>query len=131
MIDRVYVDFGKTFGQGVFLGVEPKMVRSDKQDPKSVQVQAKSADGVSKWTAIIAVRYQNFDRVRTENLNLTLTDRNQPCADMAIGQSVTLEGCELGIMKNERGGFSVFFSAVAVHPALAVAAANGAVSASK
>jgi len=41
MIDRVVVDFDKTFGRGIFLSCEPKMTRADKNDPKSKQEQAR------------------------------------------------------------------------------------------
>ena len=111
MIDRVFVDFGRTFTQGVFLGCEAKMTRSDKEDPKSKQVQARDSDGVLKWTAAIAVKVQGFDKSKNETLNVTLTSNNDPCSNLAMGELVKVESLEMGIMKNERGGFTVFFAA--------------------
>lgn len=124
MLDHFVVDWNKTFGKGIFLGVEPKMVRSDKTDPKSPQIQDRDKEGVLKWTATIAVRIQNFDKVRTENLAITLKGQSKPCAALPIGQMVTVEDLELGIMKQDRGGFSVFFSAANMRPIQQQAAAS-------
>src|SRR5438874_2465712 len=73
MIDKVFVDFGRTFGSGVFLGVEPKMARKDKNDPKSEQVQARDNDGNLKWAAAIAVKVQGFGKSKQEVLSVTLS----------------------------------------------------------
>src|SRR6266699_3662694 len=62
-IDRVVVDFAKTFGEpGIFLGVEPKMQRSDKDDPNSPQAQAHDKNNPKdlKWVAEVAVKIKNF-----------------------------------------------------------------------
>jgi len=116
MIDRVVVDFEKTFGTGIFLGVDPKMTREDKADPKSQQVQARDKDGVPKWTATVAVRYKNFENVKTENLTITINNRQKPYEAMPIGQTVAIDGLEMGIMKQDKGGFSIFFSAANIRP---------------
>ena len=87
MIDRVVVDFVKTFGRpGIFLAVEPKMERADKSDPNSQQVQArdKNGDGL-KWLATVVVVVKSFDREKYENLSITLTAPTQPCANIATG----------------------------------------------
>jgi hypothetical protein len=125
MIDRVVVDFAKTFGQpGIFLGVQPKMTRADKTDAKSEQVQASDKNGGGlKWTASVAVKVKQFDRDKNETMDVTLTSPTQPCANMAIGQTVAIEGLEMGIMKQDRGGFSLFFTATALRPVTVQAAA--------
>ncbi len=125
MIDKVFVDFGRTFGSGVFLGVEPKMARKDKNDPKSEQVQARDNDGNLKWAAAIAVKVQGFGKSKQEVLSVTLSSPTEPCAGMPMGEAVKLEGMELGIMKNEKGGFTVFFVAEDIVPA-AIGRAKGA-----
>src|SRR5437660_11590372 len=51
LINNFFVDFHRTFGTGIFLGVEPKMVRSDKNDLKSQMVQANDDNGRLKWVA--------------------------------------------------------------------------------
>jgi hypothetical protein len=118
MLDRVVVDFARTFGQpGIFLGIEPKMTRSDKNDPKSEMVQGREKDGNGlKWTVTIAVKIANFDRVKTENLSITLTSPANPCAALQMGQPVVAEGLEMGVMKQEKSGFSQFFTATAIKP---------------
>ena len=123
-LDHFVVDWNNTFGKGIFLGVEPKMVRSDKTDPKSPQVQDRDKEGLPKWTATIAVKVQNFEKVRTENITVTLKGRDKPCAALPIGQAVSVESLELGIMKQDRGGFSIFFSAAGVRPAQQAQAAS-------
>jgi len=116
MLDHFVIDWNKSFGKGIFLGVEPKMVRSDKLDPKSPQIQDRDKEGLLKWTATIAVRIQNFEKVKTENIAITLKGKDKPCAALPIGQTVGVEDLELGIMKQDRGGFSIFFSAAGVRP---------------
>jgi hypothetical protein len=112
MIDRVVVDYVKTFGQpGIFLGVEKKMTREDRTNPNSPQVQATDKNGSGmKWTATVALKVKNFDKEKIENLSITLTSPTQPCANVPVGQAVVIEGLEMGIMKQERGGFSVFLA---------------------
>ncbi len=118
MIDRVVVDYVKTFGQpGIFLGIEAKMTREDRTDPKSKQVQASEKNGGGlKWTATVALKVKTFEKEKIENLSITLTSPTQPCANVSVGQTVVIEGLEMGIMKQDRGGFSVFFSAAGVRP---------------
>src|SRR5712692_2507537 len=106
LIDRVYVDFNRTFGQGVFLGVEPKMVRKDKNDRNSPMEQGRDKDGVRKWAVAVAVKIKNFEQAKNETLSVTLTSETQPCSDLSMGEVVKVEGLEMGVMKNERGGFT-------------------------
>lgn len=120
MIDRVVVDFVKTFGEpGIFLGVEPKMQRSDKDDPKSPQEQARDKQNPHelKWVASVAVKIKNFQKERKEILGVTLSSPSQPLANVQIGQTVVIEGLEMGVLKQERGnGFAQFWSAAAIRP---------------
>ena len=125
MINTVFVDFAKTFGKGIFLGIEPKMQRVDKADPKSEMVQGNDSNGGLKWTATIAVRVQQFEHAKMENITVTITSPKKPCEAMPIGTMVTVEGLEMGTMKQERGGFSQFFSAENIRPAVQERVAAG------
>lgn len=118
-IDRVAVDFAKTFsGPGLFLGVETKMERADKNNPNSEEVQGRDKNNGSalKWTATVAVKYKAFSKEKSEILSLTLVSSSQPCSDLSLGQPVMIEGLEMGIMRQDRGGFSQFWSAAAIRP---------------
>lgn len=117
LINSVFVDFSKTFGKGNFLVVEPKYQRSDKNDPKSPMVQGSDGNGNFKWTATIAVRIQQFEQAKMENINITLTSPKKPYEAMPVGTMVTVDGLEMGTMKQDRGGFSQFFSAENIRPA--------------
>ncbi len=79
LIDRVVIDFVKTFGRpGVFNGCEPKMERSDKLDPNSPEVQGRDKNGGGlKWTALVAVKH---GRNKNDILNITLVSPTDPCA---------------------------------------------------
>ena len=117
IIDRVVVDFVKTFGRpGIFLAVEPKMERADRNDPNSQQVQARDKNGGGlKWTVTVAVVVKSFDREKYENLSITLTSPTQPCAHMQPGQSVVIENLEQGLMV-QNGRVTQFWSATALKP---------------
>lgn len=112
MIDRVVVDYVKTFGRpGIFLALEPKMERADKSNQNSQQVQARDKNGGGlKWTATVAVAVKSFDREKYENLSITLTSPTQPCANIAPGTPVLIDGLAQGLMKNSNS-FSQFWSA--------------------
>lgn len=116
MIDRYVVDFAKTFGGAMLLGVEPKMQRSDKNDPKSPMEQARDKDGVLKWTVTLAVQTKSFENTKFENIPITMISPNKPYGAVQPGTPVTVEGLELGIMPQTRGGFSVFYSAENIRP---------------
>lgn len=118
MIDRYVVDFEKTFGGAMLLGVEPKMARSDKNDPKSPMEQAKDKDGVLKWTVTLAVAVKSFDNTKYENIAITIARPDKPYAALPPGTFVVVEGLEMGIMVQARGGFSVFYSADNIRPAV-------------
>ncbi len=113
LIDRVVIDFVKTFGRpGVFNGCEPKMERSDKLDPNSPEVQGRDKNGGGlKWTALVAVKH---GRNKNDILNITLVSPTDPCANIHMGQTVIAEDLEMGTMKQDRGGFSQFWSAAAL-----------------
>jgi hypothetical protein len=115
MIDRVVVDFVKTFGRpGIFNGCEAKMERTVKDDPNSPEVQGRDRNGGGlKWTALVAVKY---GRNKNEILSITLVSPSDPCTNIHLGQTVVVEGLEMGIMRQEKGGFSQFFSATALKP---------------
>jgi hypothetical protein len=124
-IDRVVVDFEKTFGKGIFLGVEPKMTREDKTNPKSKQVQAHDADGVLRWMATVAVKSQAFEAAKMENIAVTINSPQKPYERLPVGASVVVDGLEMGIMRQDRGGYSTFFSAQNIRPAPQERAAAG------
>jgi len=117
MIDRVVVDFVKTFGRpGIFMGVEPKMERLDRNDPNSEQVQSRDKNGGGlKWTATVALKYQANGREKKEILSITLLSPSAPCTNIHEGQTVMVEGLEMGVMPQEKG-FSQFWSAAAIRP---------------
>jgi hypothetical protein len=113
-IDRVYVDFGRTFGRAVFLGVEPKMGRVDKEDRNSKQVhQRDEKTSQYKWTVALAVKVQSFEQKKNVTLNVTVLAASQPCGNIELGELVEVRGLQMGIMKD--GG--VYWSADEVVPA--------------
>ena len=116
MIDRYAINFDKTFGGAMLLGVEPKMQRADKNDAKSQQVQARDKDGTLKWTVTLAVQTKSFENTKFENIPITVTSPNKPYEAIPPGTPVTVENLELGIMPQQRGGFSTFYSAEAIRP---------------
>jgi hypothetical protein len=125
MIDRYVVDFAKTFGGAMLLGVEPKMTRADKDDPKSDQVQARDKEGLLKWTISLAVQVKSFDNTKFETIPITVSSQSKPFGAIPLGAAVTVEGLELGIMPRDRGGFSVFYSAASIRPLQTVRASAG------
>ncbi len=125
MINSVFVDFARTFGTGIFLGVEPKLTRSDKNDPKSPMVQANDGNAKQKWVATVMVKVQRFEQAKKENLEVTILSAQKPYAALPVGSSVMVEGLEMGIMKQDRGGFSTFFTAENIRPATQERAASG------
>ena len=125
MINNFFVDFHRTFGTGIFLGVEPKMVRSDKNDPKSQMVQANDGNGKLKWVATVMVKVQRFELAKKENLEVTILGAQKPYAALPIGSTVLVEGLEVGILKQDRGGFSTFYSCENIRPAAQERAASG------
>src|SRR6266496_4826037 len=116
MIDRYSINFEKTFGGAMLLGVEAKMTRADKNDAKSAQVQARDSAGTYKWVVTLAVQTKQFDNTKYENIPITVVSPNKPYEAITPGTPVTVEGLELGIMAQSRGGFSVFYSAEAIRP---------------
>ena len=125
MIDRVVVDFDKTFGKGIFLGIEPKMKRSDKANPKSPMVQGDDGNGKLQWTATIAVKVQAYETAKMENLAVTILSPQKPYERLPIGTTVIVEGLVMGTMGKDRGGYSNFFSAENIRPATQERVASG------
>jgi hypothetical protein len=111
-----YINFDKTFGSAMLIGVEPKMTRADKSDQKSAMVQARDKDGVFKWTVTLVVQTKSFENTKYENIPVTVTSPTKPYEAITPGTQVTVENMELGIMPQQRGGFSVFYSAEAIRP---------------
>lgn len=117
-MNSFFVNFEQTWGKGIFLGVDPKMTRSDKSDPKSPQVQARDSEGNLKWVATIAVPVQAFEKIKKENMEITINAPTKPYEALPIGTSVIVEGLQLGIMKAEKPGFPpMFWSAENIRPA--------------
>ncbi|HEU4966361.1 MAG TPA: hypothetical protein VFT53_02675 [Candidatus Saccharimonadales bacterium] len=116
MIDRYAIDFSRTFGGAMLLGVEPKMQRADKNNPASPMEQARDKTGVLKWTATLAVQTKSFENTKFETIPITVVSPNKPFEAIVPGSPVVVEGLELGIMPQARGGFSVFYSAEAIRP---------------
>ena len=117
MIDHVVVDFQKTFGsKGIYLGLQPKMTREDKANPKSKMVQATDKDGVLKWTVSIAVKTQAFEKTKNENIEVTIGSSQEPYKAIPEGTPVIIENLVAGFMKQERGGYSIFWSAENIRP---------------
>src|SRR5258708_16158228 len=98
MIDRVVVDFAKTFGRpGIFLAVEPKMERADRNDKNSQQVQARDKNGGGlKWTATVAVAVKMFGREKNENLSIKRTIPTQTCFNYAPSPPLKTDRVSLG-----------------------------------
>jgi len=110
--DRAIVDFVKTYGKGIFLGVEPKRTRKDANDPKSEQVQATDKEtGLLKWTVTVAVKSLLSANAKLENMAVTINSREQPFGAISVGSYVVVENLEMGIIRQDRGGYSTFFSA--------------------
>jgi hypothetical protein len=129
LIDRYVIDFVKTFGAAMLTGVDPKMQRVDKDDPKSAVEQARDKEGVLKWTVTVTVQTKSFDNTKTTyvNLPITVTSPARPCGAILPGSGVVVEGLEMGIMPQARdkGGFSVFYSAEVVRPMQPARPASG------
>lgn len=115
MINKVFPDFVKTWGKGMLLSIEPKMTRAERDNPKSPQVQGTDGNGLLRWTATVAVPIQGFDKIKQENIEITVNAPQRPYAAM-IGHYVIAEGLEMGIMATKTG-YSVFFSAENIKPA--------------
>ncbi|HJT55285.1 MAG TPA: hypothetical protein VJ761_02230 [Ktedonobacteraceae bacterium] len=115
MLDRVFIDSDKTFTSAMVRAVEPKMQRSDKDNPNSPMEQAKDKDGVLKWTVVLSTERQSAGgKSKYEDIPVTITSLTKPALES--GRMVSIEGLEMGIMVQTRGGFSVFFSAQAIKP---------------
>jgi hypothetical protein len=117
LINSVFVDFARTFGKGILVAIEPKMTRSNREDPKSPMVQANDGNGNFKWTASISVPVKMFEAVKHVNIEVTIHSPKKPYEAIPQGHSVIIEGLEMGILKQDRGGFTTFFSAENIRPA--------------
>jgi hypothetical protein len=117
LINNVFVDFARTFGKGRLVAIEPKMVRANREDPKSPMVQASDGNGNLKWTANISVPVKMFETVKHTNIEITIHAPKKPYEAIPLGHEVVIEGLEMGILKQDRGGFSTFFTAENIRPA--------------
>jgi hypothetical protein len=117
MSDLVAVNFDKTYGKGIFLGIEPKMKRSDRANPKSPMVQGDDGNGKLQWTATIAVKPQLSETAKMENIAVTILSPQKPYERMPIGTTVVADGLVMGIMDRDKGGHSKYWSAENIRPA--------------
>jgi hypothetical protein len=125
VLNNFFMDFPRTCGTGIFLGVEPKMVRSNREDQKSPMVQANDGNGKQKWVATVMVKVLRFEQAKKENMEITVLSAQKPYAALPIGSPVVVEGLEVGILKQDRGGFSIFYSCENIRPATQERAASG------
>jgi hypothetical protein len=125
MINSVYVDFVKTWGKGILVAIEPKMTRSNREDPKSPMVQAHDGNGNLKWSANISVPVKVFETVKHVNIEVTINAPKKPYEAIPLGSAVIVEGLEMGIMKADKTGYSTFFSSENIKQAPPERAASG------
>ena len=125
MTDRVVVDFDKTFGKGIFLGIEPKMKRSDRANPKSPMVQGDDGNGKLQCTATIAVKSQISETAKMENIAVTILSPQKPYERLPVGTTVIVEGLVMGTMDKDKGGHSKYWSAENIRPAMQERVASG------
>lgn len=118
--DQFGVDFNRTYDGAMLLAVEAKMQRENKSDPKSKMVQAHDADGVPKWSISLAVATKNFEQMKFETIQVTVTSPTKPYGAIPPGTPVTVENMVVGIMTASKGGFIKFYSADAIRPLQAV-----------
>jgi hypothetical protein len=116
MSDLVAVDFDKTYGKGIFLGIEPKMKRSDRANPKSPMVQGDDGNGKLQWTATIAAKSQLTETAKMENIAVTILSPQKPYERLPVGATVVVEGLVMGIMDKDKGGHSKYWSAENIRP---------------
>jgi hypothetical protein len=116
MSDLSAVDFVTNYGKGIFLGIEPKMKRSDRANPKSPMVQGDDGNGKLQWTATIAVKSQLTETAKMENLAVTILSPQKPYERLPIGTTVIVEGLVMGIMDKDKGGHSKYWSAENIRP---------------
>jgi type III secretory pathway component EscR len=116
MIKRYVLDFEETFVNATLLKIEPKMERSNRDDPKSPMEHAHDKDGVPKYTAFLSVETKNFEKTQFDNITVTVTSQEKLDEVMPTNVYVTLEELEMGVMKNERSGFTIYYSARAIKP---------------
>jgi hypothetical protein len=95
--------------------IEPKMQRSDKNDPNSPMEQARDKDGALKWTVILSVETKSFgDKSKFDDIPVTIVNPTKPAGGVEPGRYVTCTGMELGIMVQGQGRYSFFYSAQAI-----------------
>ena len=126
MINRYVLDFEKTFVKATLLKVEPKMERSIKDDPKSPMEHGRNKDGVPKYTAFLSVETRDFDKTQFTNISVTLATHDKLDEVLPTNVYVTIEELDMGIMKNERSGHTIFYSAKSIRPLAVKQAARAA-----
>jgi hypothetical protein len=117
MIDRWIIDVEKSIVGAALLRVEPKMQRSNKEDPKSPMVHGHDKDNVPKWTVHLSIEQESFEKPKFENIQITVTSPKQPCEGVPQYTPVTIQGLALGQMpRGNSGGVSVFYVAESIRP---------------
>ncbi len=111
MINNVFVDFPRTFGKGILVAIEPKMTRSNREDPRSPMVQANDGNGNLKWAVNISVPVKVFGQTKHTNIEVAINAPKKPYEAIPLGSAIIVEGMEMGIMKADKTGYSTFFSA--------------------
>jgi hypothetical protein len=117
-IDRVVVNADETFENVLMIDVQPKLTRSDPKDLKSSQVHATDKEGVPKWAVSAAVSIKSFEQIKNEIISITVVRREKPFTNILVGSHVKLIGLVMGIMPQQRGGYSTFFSCEDIKPVL-------------
>ncbi len=106
-LDRFFIDVPHTLGGAMFLGIEPKMLRGDKNGASPEQ--AKDKDGNLKWSCTLAVQVKSFDTIKYVTLPITVSSPSKPYTNIVPGTPVTIEKLEAGVMAQAKG-FSIFYS---------------------
>ncbi len=122
MPDRYAIDVPNTYSDAMFRYIEPKMQPVNKDDPNSPQEQAKNKEGVLQWlvTLSFSVKPTNGGKTKLEDVTATVNSPVRPFEKIPLGSLVAVEGLKMGIMKQDKGGFSLFYSLDNIRPATPV-----------
>lgn len=123
MPNRYAIDVPHTFSGAMLVAVQPKLQPVNRDNPQGPMEQAKDKEGVNQWTVSLSMEVKTPDnpKARHENLDVTVSAPEMLYQKLR-GLDVIVEGLEMGIMAQQRGGFSVFYSAKHIRPAQPVKA---------